>query len=153
MTYTLFFFLNRNLIIGPIDEVHAMKRFRDNGKTRNSFRVCQDIINLSRNLIMNRKYISTLTLALASLAAGNALAADAAAPKTHEQVRAELIEAQRTGDIAAHGETFKTRNELYPNQYPEKAVTQGNTRAQVLAELAEAKSSGEFVSGYNYGSH
>lgn len=82
-----------------------MKRSRENGKTRNNLRVCQDIFNLSRKLIMNRKYLSTLTLALAALAAGNALASDAGAPKTAAQVRAELLEAQRTGDIVANGDS------------------------------------------------
>jgi len=91
---------------------------------------------------MNRKYLSTLTLALAALAAGNALAADAAAPKTRYQVRADLAEAQRTGDIVANGNSGKKLNELYPSQYPAKAVVQGNTRAQVLAELAEAQRTG-----------
>ena len=94
---------------------------------------------------MNRKTLSTLTLALAALAAGNALAADAAAPKTRDQVRAELAEAQRTGDMVAHGNSGQKLNELYPSQYPAKAVTQGNTRAQVLAELVEAQRTGDIV--------
>lgn len=96
---------------------------------------------------MNRKYLSTLTLALAVLAAGNALAADSAAPKTRDQVRAELAEAQRTGDIAivTNNNKGKKLNELYPSQYPAKAVVQGNTRAQVLAELAQAQRTGDIV--------
>lgn len=93
---------------------------------------------------MNRKYLSTLTLALAALATGSAFAADAVGPKTRDQVRAELVEAQRTGDIVAHGESGKKLNELYPSQYPAKAATQSHTRAQVLAELAQAKRSGEY---------
>jgi hypothetical protein len=115
--------------------------------------ICRDFFNLSRNLTMNRKYLSTLTLALAALAAGNALAADAAAAKTRDQVRAELAEAQRTGDIVAHGNSGQKLNELYPSQYPAKAVTQGNTREQVLAELAQAKRSGEYEIINSYGSH
>lgn len=102
---------------------------------------------------MNRKTLSTLTLALAALAAGNALAADAATPKTRAQVLAELAEAQRTGDIVAHGDSGKKLNELYPSQYPAKAATRAYTREQVLAELAQAKRSGEFVPGNNYSSH
>lgn len=100
---------------------------------------------------MNRKYLSTLTLALAALAAGNALAANAAAPKTRDQVRAELLEAQRTGDIVADGESGKNLNELYPSQYPAKAVVQGKTRAQVLAELVEAQRTGDMVANGNSG--
>ncbi len=94
---------------------------------------------------MNRKYLSTLTLAVAAFATGNALATDAAAPKTRDQVRAELAEAQRTGDIVANGDSGKKLNELYPGQYPAKAVAQGKTRAQVLAELAEAQRTGDIV--------
>lgn len=69
---------------------------------------------------MNRKHLSSLTLALAALAAGNVLAADPAASNTREQVRAELLEAQRTGDIISAGETSQKLNELYPNRYPKK---------------------------------
>lgn len=94
---------------------------------------------------MNRKYFSTLTLAVAALAAGNALAADAAGPTTREQVRAELAQAQRTGDIMAPGDSGKKLNELYPDQYPAKAATQGLTREQVLAELAQAQRTGDMV--------
>jgi hypothetical protein len=122
-----------------------LKCFKENGQARNNFRVCQDIFNLTRNLIMNRKYLSTLTLALAALAAGNALAADAAGPKTRDQVRAELAEAQRSGDIFGYGESGKKLNELYPSQYPAKPAVQGKTRAQVLAELVEAQRTGDIV--------
>ena len=94
---------------------------------------------------MNRKTLSVLSLALAALVAGNAFAADASAPKTRDQVRAELLEAQRTGNILAQGNSGKLLNELYPSQYPAKAVTQGKTRAQVLAELAEAQRTGDIV--------
>lgn len=100
---------------------------------------------------MNRKYLSTLTLALAALAAGNALAADAAAPQTRDQVRAELLEAQRTGDILADSESGKKLNELYPSQYPAKVVVQGKTRAQVLAELAEAQRTGDMLANSESG--
>ena len=93
---------------------------------------------------MNRKYFSTLTLALAALAAGNAFAADAAGPKTRDQVRAELAQAQRSGDLFAYGESGKKLNELYPSQYPTKPAAQDHTRAQALAELAQAKRSGEY---------
>ena len=87
---------------------------------------------------MNRKTLSTLTLALAALVAGNALAADAAGPKTRAQVRAELVEAQRSGDIFGYGEAGKKLNELYPSQYPAKPAVQGKSRAQVQTELTEA---------------
>ncbi len=58
-----------------------------------------------------------VTLALAVLAAGKVLAADAATLKTRDQVRAELFEAQRTGDIVANGEVGAKLNELFPSRY------------------------------------
>ena len=87
---------------------------------------------------MNRSYLSALTVALATLSAGHALASDASAPKTREQVKAELAEAIRTGDIVVDYESGKKANELYPGRYPAKPVVQGKTREQVKAELLEA---------------
>jgi hypothetical protein len=100
---------------------------------------------------MNRKTLSTLTLVLAALAAGNTLAADATGAKTRDQVRAELAEAQRTGDILAPGDSGKKLNELYPSRYPAKAVAQGYTREQVLAELAQAQRTGDILAQGNSG--
>lgn len=100
---------------------------------------------------MNRKYLSTITLALAALAAGNALAADPAAAKTREQVRAELLEAQRTGDIVNNGEIGGKLNELYPSRYPAKVTTQGLTREQVRVDLFEAQRTGDIVSNGEIG--
>ena len=100
---------------------------------------------------MNRNLLSALSLSLAALVAGNAFAADASAPKTRDQVRAELLEAQRTGNIVAQGNSGKMLNELYPNQYPAKAAVQGYTREQVLADLAEAKRTGNIIAPGNSG--
>ena len=96
---------------------------------------------------MNRSYLTAVTLAVAALSAGQALAADTDAPKTREQVRAELREAQRTGDIVADGETGQKLNQLYPNRYPATATAQGKTREQVRAELREAQRTGDIVAG------
>lgn len=100
---------------------------------------------------MNRKALSILSLSLAALVAGNAFAADASAPKTRDQVRAELVQAQHTGDIVAQGNSGKLLNELYPNQYPAKAVAAGKTRAEVMAELEEAQRTGNIVANGNSG--
>jgi len=100
---------------------------------------------------MNRKTLSALSLSLAALVAGNTFAADASAPKTRDQVRAELVEAQRTGNILAQGDSGKLLNELYPSQYPAKAVVQGKTRDQVLAELVEAQRTGNILAQGNSG--
>ena len=94
---------------------------------------------------MNRYTLSALTLAVAALSAGHALAFDASAPKTREQVKAELAEAIRTGDIVVNGETGQKANELFPGLYPTKPVAQGKTRAQGKAELAEAIRTGDIV--------
>jgi hypothetical protein len=63
-------------------------------------------------------------------------------------VRAELMEAQRTGDLVAVGETGQKFNELYPHRYPAAVTTaQGKTREQVRAELREAQRTGNMVAG------
>ena len=100
-----------------------------------------------KEITMNRSYLTAVTLAVAALSAGQALAADTDAPKTREQVRAELREAQRTGDIVADGETGQKLNQLYPNRYPATATAQGKTREQVRAELREAQRTGDIVAG------
>lgn len=51
---------------------------------------------------MQRTYASILALTLAAFSAGSALAGDAAAPKTREQVKAELAEAIRTGQLPVY---------------------------------------------------
>lgn len=98
---------------------------------------------------MKNSYAAIIALTLSTLAAGYASAADA--PKTRAQVHAELIEAQRTGDIVAHGNSGKKLNELYPSQYPVKAVVVGKTRAEVVAELAEAQRTGDVFAQGNSG--
>ena len=94
---------------------------------------------------MNRSTFSVIALAVAALAASNAIAADASAPKTREQVKAELAEAVRTGDIMVNGETGQKANEMFPALYPAKPTFQGKTREQVQAELAEAVRTGDIV--------
>ena len=85
----------------------------------------------------------------------SAYPARAAAPvKTRAQVLAELAEAQRTGDIAASKDMAlddsrsaagHKLNEVDPAAYPAKAAAPGKTRAQVLAELAEAQRTGDIA--------
>ncbi len=86
---------------------------------------------------MNRLSLYAVTLA-AAFAAGHAAAADASAPKTREQVKAELAEAVRTGNIVAGGDTGLKANELAPHRYPVQATGPGKTRDEVKAELREA---------------
>ena len=58
---------------------------------------------------------------------------------TRAEVKAELVEAIRTGDLLADGETGLKLNEINPSKYPSKPSQLGKTRAQVQAELSEAK--------------
>lgn len=87
--------------------------------------------------------IRNITFAL-SLVAGAGIAC-AEGSYTREQVKADLTEAQRTGNVVANGETGVKLNELNPRLYPAKPAVQGKTRAQVKGELAEARSTGDIV--------
>ncbi len=91
---------------------------------------------------MNRSYRYAIAVAFTALTAGQAMAADASAPITREQVKAELAEAIRTGDMWADGVTGLKMNELFPSRYPAKAAVQGKSRDQVNAEVIEAVRSG-----------
>ena len=101
---------------------------------------------------------ASIALAITALLAGHAQAADVG--KTREQVRAELAEAQRTGDIVA-GKDMGTDeyasgagrklNELFPAAYPAKPAVAGKTREQVRAELTEAQRTGDIVAGKDLG--
>jgi hypothetical protein len=85
---------------------------------------------------------------LAALLAGPVMAADPAAPKTREQVKAETREAIRTGDMPADGELGCKRNEMNTSQYPPQAAPGGaKTREQVKAETRQAMRSGEMMAG------
>lgn len=64
--------------------------------------------------------------------------------KTRDQVRAELADAVRTGDIV-DGDSSLSRRELHPQRYP-AVVAPGKTRAQVEAELADAIRHGDIAS-------
>jgi hypothetical protein len=97
------------------------------------------------------KTFAHLSWALAGLLASQAMAADPAAPKTREQVRAETQEAIRTGEISDGGELGCKRNEVSPSQYPSKPAAPGKTREQVRAETREAMRSGQMSSGGEVG--
>ena len=71
--------------------------------------------------------------------------AQAQSEKTREQVKAELTEAIRTGDVLANGDSGLKLNEMYPQRYPHAPAAIGATRAQVKAELAEAIRTGDMI--------
>jgi len=91
------------------------------------------------------KKLSVVAIALSTLVAGQVFAADASVAKTREQVRAEVIAAQRSGDLVADGQTGAKFNQLFPAQYAQPVVVQGKSRAEVKAELAEALRTGDIV--------
>ena len=112
---------------------------------------------------MKTSYAATIALALATLSSGYAVAAgggrgpdypaaSTAAPSTlsRADVRAELAEAQRTGDIQV-GDQGKKLNELYPSRYPAKVEAPGKTRAEVRDEVVKARLNGELVASYGNG--
>ena len=69
---------------------------------------------------------------------------------TREQVKAEFLEAVRTGD-SAPGERSLKLNELYPNRYPAKQVRSSITREQVMAERESALRTGNYMANAETG--
>jgi lambda repressor-like predicted transcriptional regulator len=115
---------------------------------------------------MNRKTLSIITLTLAALAGGNAMAQNVGPVDAHakaqrkdpgsfaaklstelsrEAVQAELRDAQRMGEMVAIGESGTKLNELFPSRYPAQVASQGLSRDQVLADLREAQRTGEMA--------
>lgn len=92
---------------------------------------------------MKSTYLSVIAITVAAWTAGQAIAADAAAPLTREQVAAELAQAQRNGDLVANQEAGLKQNQVFPGNYPAQASVQGKTREQVKAELAQAQRNGD----------
>ena len=89
--------------------------------------------------------LSLIALTLSTASAGMALAADASSPKTRDQVRAEVSEAQRNGTLMADGQTGATYRDLNPGLYPAMPAPSSKTRAEVQAELRTAWARGELV--------
>jgi predicted RNase H-like HicB family nuclease len=145
MPNCLFIYCFRNFTVHPIDAVienplhTALRLVRSNRRPREA----------RKEIIMNRSYASITAVALAALIAMPAFADSNAPGKTREQVKAELAEAIRTGDISANDYDGRKLNELYPSLYPQQAATPGKTRAQVKAELAEAIRTGD-ISANDY---
>jgi hypothetical protein len=83
-----------------------------------------------------------LPLILAA-AAGTTMAQNE--PLTRDQVKAELAEAIRTGDLPAGNGIDLKLYQVNPSNYPAKPNAVGKTRDQVKAELAEAIRTGNIV--------
>ena len=94
---------------------------------------------------MTATKFSAIAFAFSTIFAGQAMAASTDAPVTREQVKAELAEAVRTGNIVT-GESSAKLNEQFPQLYPQQ-VASNVTRAQVVAELKEAVRTGNVIVG------
>lgn len=83
---------------------------------------------------MNRNHVSAIAAALIALSATQVFAADG--PKTRDQVRAELAEAIRTGNMPANGESGVLLNQVNPGRYapPEHGSGQNPRRSQGRAD-------------------
>ena len=81
-------------------------------------------------------------LLAATLGAG----AHAQSAVTREQVKAELAQAIRSGEMIGDGNTGQTLRELNPQRYP-AAARSNITREQVLAELKDARLTGQISVG------
>jgi len=88
--------------------------------------------------------LSIVALALSSLVAGHALAADASVGKTRDEVRAELAQAIRSGDLIADGATGQRYNQIAPQLYAQP-VAVSKSRAEVAAERDAAIRNGDLI--------
>jgi hypothetical protein len=96
---------------------------------------------------MKSARLSLIALAITTASIGAACAADTATPRTRDQVRAELVDAQRNGTLIADAQTGATFRDLYPGRYMQPQAAAGLSRAQVLAELQQARALGLLVDG------
>ena len=105
---------------------------------------------------MKTSYSTAIALAISALIAGQAFAADtttAETGKTRAQVQAELVQARASGNITAPdqlsidytGRTGAKMNEVFPGRYAAVAPVSTKTRADVIAEMAEAKRTGNVM--------
>jgi hypothetical protein len=92
---------------------------------------------------MQMKLLTIASAALIAVAGSTQAMADPG--RTRAEVKAELAEAIRTGDIIGSGELGLRLNQLYPDRYPTVAKPTGKTRDEVKAELAEAIRTGDII--------
>jgi hypothetical protein len=100
-----------------------------------------------QRIIMNN---TLRAAALVVIAATLGACAHAQEGKTRQQVRDELAEALRTGDILS-GERGLTLRQQFPGQYAPAAAVAGKSREQVRAELAQALRSGDMLAAGELG--
>lgn len=71
--------------------------------------------------------------------------ANAQMGKTRQQVKSELAEAQRTGNVIAAGDSGLTLRERHPNLYRNPGTDDGLTRRQVKAQWTAALRAGDVI--------
>lgn len=91
---------------------------------------------------MTRTQFSAIAIALSTLFAGSAMAADNG-PVTRAQVKAELAASVASGNVITN-ESGELMNQAFPHNYAAQPASTV-TRAQVKAELAEAIQNGEMI--------
>jgi hypothetical protein len=141
LVMVLFPFKGRNFTVQPID---VCKPAAEASKPARPHNGLTGLFNPLEGIIMKTR-LSLIAVALSTFVAGHAMAADPVVSKTRAEVRAELIEAQRTGNIVANGETGMLLKDLYPSQYPSQATVQAKSRDDVRAELIEAQRTGKIL--------
>ena len=105
---------------------------------------------------MKTSYTTAIALAISTLIAGQAFAADTSSAdigKTRAQVQAELVQARATGAITAPDQlsiaytsrTGAKMNEIFPARYAAVAPVSTKTRADVITEMAEARRTGDIM--------
>ncbi len=80
-----------------------------------------------------------LTISLAAfIAIAGTTPAMAETDKTRAQVKAELAQAMRTGDMPGLGYSALRPKEIHPHQYPATAKVPSKTLEQIKAKLRDA---------------
>ncbi|WP_425258813.1 DUF4148 domain-containing protein [Rubrivivax sp. RP6-9] len=93
---------------------------------------------------MNSLRTLSIALAAATLFGNPALSQEGGL--TREQVRAELAEARRNGDLRTGGETGLRMRDKFPGLYPaEPAAPAPKSRQQVRRELEQARADGSMT--------
>jgi hypothetical protein len=95
--------------------------------------------------IMNISRIALAALVLSTVGAAHAQSGQTGL--TRDQVRAELAEAQRRGELPTIGDLGRTPREISPDRYPARQAGAVLTRAEVVAELAQAHRNGDLPIG------
>ena len=87
--------------------------------------------------------LTAASLAVLSWIVNTPVMAQTEPVKSREQVRQELMEAVRTGNIPCNDDSGRLMREVYPSRYPQAPAAEAKTREQVQQELREAIRTGD----------